>query len=357
MVPVMDADHGAELQATVREAVARKTPLRIIGGDSKKFYGRAATGTPLAVAEHRGIVHYEPSELIITARAGTPLAEIENTLAAHNQMLPFEPPHFGPTATLGGAIACGLSGPRRPYAGAARDFVLGVKIINGRGEILKFGGEVMKNVAGFDVSRLMTGALGTLGLLLEISLKVLPKPQHEITLAFACKAQEALVHITEWSGQTVPLSGACHDGARLYVRLSGSKSGVTASQQKLGGEVVADGEQFWRQVREHQHDFFKGDALLWRFSVPPAAPLLNLPGRLFIDWGGAQRWLKNPLPADVIRAAAAKLGGHVTLFRGGERIGQVFHPLSPALLALHKRLKNVFDQHGIFNPGRLYAEL
>ncbi len=352
----MNADHSAKLQATVREAVARKTPLRIIGGDSKKFYGRTATGTPLAVAEHRGIVHYEPSELIITARAGTPLVEIETALAAHGQMLPFEPPHFGPAATLGGAIACGLSGPRRPYAGAARDFVLGVKIINGRGEILKFGGEVMKNVAGFDVSRLMTGALGTLGLLLEISLKVLPKPRHELTLAFDCKAQQALARITEWSGQPVPLSGACHDGTRLYVRIEGGKSSVAAFRQKLGGDALPDGGRFWQQVREHSHDFFSGDGLLWRLSLPPTAPLLNLTGKLFLDWGGAQRWLKNPLPADVIRAATAKLGGHATLFRGGERVGQVFHPLSPALLALHQRLKRAFDPHGIFNPGRLYAE-
>ncbi len=352
----MDADRSAELQAAVHQAAAHKTPLQIVGGGSKKFYGRAATGTPLLIAQHRGIVHYEPGELIITARAGTPLAEIEAALAAHGQMLPFEPPHFGPTATLGGTIACGLSGPRRPYTGAARDFVLGVKIINGQGEILKFGGEVMKNVAGFDVSRLMVGALGTLGLLLEISLKVLPKPQHELTLAFACTAQQALTHITEWSAKPVPLSGACHDGARLMVRLSGSKSGVTAFQRKLRGEVVNDGEKFWQQLREHQHDFFKGDALLWRFSVPPATPLLNLPGQLFIDWGGAQRWLKNPLPADVIRASAIKLGGHATLFRGGERIGQVFHPLPATLLALHNRLKHAFDPHAIFNPGRLYVE-
>ena len=352
----MGADYSAEFQTVVREAVAHKTPLHIIAGGSKKFYGRVAAGTALPVAQHCGIVHYEPSELIITARAGTPLLEIEAALAAHGQMLPFEPPHFGPTATLGGTIACGLSGPRRPYAGAARDFVLGVKIINGQGEILKFGGEVMKNVAGFDVSRLMVGALGTLGLLLEISLKVLPKPQHELTLALECTAQQALIHFTAWSRQAVPLSGACHDGTRLHVRIEGSNSGVSTAQRKVSGEKLPDGAPFWQQVREHRHDFFKGDSLLWRFSVSPAAPLLNLPGQLFIDWGGAQRWLKNPLPADVIRASAVKLGGHATLFRGGERIGQVFHPLTPALLALHKRLKTAFDPHGIFNPGRLYVE-
>jgi glycolate oxidase FAD binding subunit len=308
------------------------------------------------VAEHRGIVHYEPSELIITARAGTPLTEIEAALAAHNQMLPFEPPHFGPTATLGGTIACGISGPRRPYTGAVRDFVLGVRLINGRGDLVKFGGEVMKNVAGFDVSRLMTGALGTLGPLLEVSLKVLPRPQHEITLTFTCTARQALARIRDWSAQPMPLSGACHDGTRLYVRLSGSSSGVTACQRKIGGDALPDDNQFWHKLREHQHDFFRGDGLLWRLSVPPAAPLLNLPGQSYLDWGGALRWLKNPLPADVIRASAAKLGGHATLFRGGERTGSVFHPLPPALLALHKRLKSSFDPHGIFNPGQLYPE-
>ncbi|MDP1707969.1 MAG: glycolate oxidase subunit GlcE [Gammaproteobacteria bacterium] len=352
----MQTDHSTELQAAVRAAITDKTPLRIVGGNSKRFYGRMTAGTPCAVAEHRGIVHYEPGELILTARAGTPLAEIEATLAAHNQMLPFEPPHFGPTATLGGTIACGIAGPRRPYTGAVRDFVLGVKLINGRGELVRFGGEVMKNVAGFDVQRLMVGALGTLGLLLEISLKVLPRPQHEITLSFTCTARQALTRITEWSAQPMPISGTCHDGTRLYARLSGSTSGVTACQRKIGGDILPDDKQFWYKLREHQHEFFKDDGLLWRLSVPPAAPLLNLPGQSFLDWGGALRWLKNPLPADVIRASATKLGGHATLFRGGERTGSVFHPLPPALLALHKRIKNSFDPHGIFNPGQLYSE-
>lgn len=352
----MQTDRSAELQAAVRAAMTDKTPLRIVGGNSKRFYGRATTGTPLSVAGHRGTVHYEPSELILTARAGTPLAEIEATLAAHNQMLPFEPPHFGPTATLGGTIACGISGPRRPYTGAVRDFVLGVKLINGRGEIVRFGGEVMKNVAGFDIQRLMVGALGTLGLLLEVSLKVLPKPQHETTVTFDCTARQALTRLMEWNTQPLPFSGASHDGTRLYVRLSGSASGVIACQRKIGGDVLPEGQQFWHKLREHQHDFFRDDGLLWRLSVPPAAPLLNLPGQSYLDWGGALRWLKNPLPADVIRASAVKLGGHATLFRGGERTGSVFHPLPPALLALHKRLKNAFDPHGIFNPGQLYPE-
>jgi glycolate oxidase FAD binding subunit len=352
-----DADHGAALVAAVQEALARKTPLQIRGGNSKAFYGRLPAGAPLSVANHRGILHYEPSELVMTARGGTRLAEIEAALDAHHQMLAFEPPHFGPGATLGGAIACGLSGPRRPYAGAVRDFVLGAKIINGRGEILKFGGEVMKNVAGFDAARLMAGALGTLGVLLEVSLKVVPKPLYEITLTRSCGAQQALETMTALACRPLPLSAACFSDDTLYLRLSGSESGVRAAQKKIGGDPLAGQETFWRQVREHTHDFFRGGTLLWRLSLPPAAPLLQLPGLLFIDWGGVQRWLRNPLPADVIRATAAKLGGYATLFRGGEHTGSVFHPLPPGLLALHKRLKNVFDPQGIFNPGRLYAEL
>ncbi|MEW6354534.1 MAG: glycolate oxidase subunit GlcE, partial [Pseudomonadota bacterium] len=328
----MDADIGKELQERVREAFARRAPLQISGGGSKNFYGRAPSGAPLQVGAHRGVIHYLPTELVITARAGTPLTEIETLLAEHRQMLPFEPPHFGPNATLGGAVACGLSGPRRPYSGALRDFVLGVKIINGKGDILRFGGQVMKNVAGFDVARLMAGALGTLGVLLEVSLKVLPRPEQEITLRRPDTAEQALRRMNAWAGQPLPLSAACFDGAHLYVRLSGTEGGLRAAREAIGGDPVPDGASFWEKLREQELRFFSDAARLWRLSLPPAAPPLHLPGEWFIDWGGAQRWLKNPLPAEVIRATAARLGGHATLFRDGERL-QVFHPLPPALLA------------------------
>lgn len=350
----MAADRSASLQDRVREAAAHKTPLHIMGGNTKHFYGRAINGTHLPVREHCGIISYQPSELVITARGGTPLAEIEAALGEHRQMLAFEPPHFGADATLAGAIACGLSGPRRPYAGAVRDFVLGVKILNGKGEVLKFGGEVMKNVAGFDVSRLMAGALGTLGVLLEISLKVLPKPQIELTLSFQTTAQEAIALLNILNAR--PLSAACHDGETLRVRLFGSDTAVRAAHQKIGGIVDDAGNAFWERVREHKHGFFNDSAPLWRLSAPPATLPLNLPGQWLIDWGGAQRWLKNPLPAEVIRETVTRLGGHATLFRNGERKGQVFHPLPPAMLAIHKRLKFAFDPHGILNPGRLYAD-
>ena len=351
-----DADCSAQIQATVQEAAATKTALCIHGGGSKNFYGRTRSGKPLDLRNHRGILNYQPSELIITARSGTPLAEIESVLAEHGQMLPFEPPHFGPTATLGGTVACGVSGPSRPSTGALRDFVLGVKIINGKGEILKFGGEVMKNVAGFDVSRLMAGALGTLGILLEISLKVLPRPQSTLTLSLQTSPHEAITLFNDWNSRPLPLSAACYDDGQLHVRLSGSDAAVQAAQQKIGGAVLHDGNVFWELMREHQHGFFNDNTPLWRLSVPPATPPLNLPGQWLVDWGGAQRWLKNPLPAEVIRETVARLGGHATLFRNGERKGQVFHPLPPAMLVIHKRLKYAFDPHGILNRGRLYAE-
>lgn len=349
-------DTSTTVQDIVRSAASNATPLCIVGSGSKTFYGRATDGQPLQLNAHRGIVDYEPSELVITARAGTPLTEIEAALAEHDQMLGFEPPHFGAGATLGGTLACGLSGPRRPYAGAARDFVLGMKIINGSGELLSFGGQVMKNVAGYDVSRLMVGTLGTLGVLLQASLKVLPRPAEELTLAREAEADEAIRTMNEWAGRALPLSACAYDGVRLYTRLSGAVTALHAARLKLGGEIIDAGVGFWASVRELRHDFFSSDTILWRLSVPPAAAPIDLPGQWFIDWGGAQRWLRSSAPADTIRAAAAQVGGHATLFRGGDR-DAVFHPLAAPLLAVQQRLKQCFDPHAILNPGRLYAQL
>ncbi len=353
----MNTDISASLQNTVREAAARGTPLQIIGSHSKHFYGHPSTGTPLSVREHSGIVSYEPTELVITARAGTALNEIEAALAEQNQMLCFEPPHFGPHATLGGTLACGFSGPRRPYAGAARDFVLGVKILTGKGEILTFGGQVMKNVAGFDVSRLMVGALGTLGILLEISLKVLPRSKLEETLIFEYTPTQAIEQMNVWAGKPFPLSAAAHDGEKMYLRLSGSATEVTAAHAKLGGDSIPDGTGFWQALRDHQHPFFQGGDPLWRLSLPAATPPLDLPGQWFLDWGGAQRWLRTNLPAQQVWQLAAQHGGSATLFRGGQGEQERFQPLSPALAAIHRRLKTAFDPLGILNPDRLYAGL
>jgi len=343
------ADIEQTLQEAVHAAFVTGTPLAICGSGTKRFYTGSATGTALTVTGHHGIVSYEPTELVITARAGTPLAEIEAALAVSNQMLGFEPPHFGPTATLGGTIACNLSGPRRPYAGSARDFILGTRIINGKGEVLKFGGQVMKNVAGFDVSRLMAGSHGTLGALLDISLKVLPKPAQEITLTFQMGADEAVRRMNTWAGQPLPLSAACHLGDTLYVRLSGTDKGVRAAHSKLGGEHDTRGAAFWQKLREHQLPFFAGEAPLWRLSVPPAAALLNLPGKWLLDWGGAQRWLRtNANEADIRRAAQAA-GGHAIAFRNAVRPNPL-HLSDPATSRLARDLQLAFDPSAIFNP-------
>ncbi len=351
-----DNDISKQLADAVKAAAAARTPLVTHGSGSKRFITGTVEGAPLDVTGHRGIVSYEPTELVITARAGTPLAEIEAALANQNQMLGFEPPGFGDTATLGGTIACGFSGPRRPYAGAARDFVLGTKIINGRGEILKFGGQVMKNVAGYDVARLMVGARGTLGALLEISLKVLPKPAKEITLAFQMPAGRAILAMNTWAGRPLPLSAACHWGGSLSIRLSGTESGVRAAHTQLGGEVVADGEAFWHRLREHRHDFFQDGAALWRLSVPPATPPLDIPGQWLLDWGGAQRWLKSDAPVEAIRATTEKAGGRAGWFRDSRQGRGTHAVLPPELRSLHRRLRQAFDPDGVFSRDRHFPD-
>lgn len=354
----MTSDLLMQLQEQVVSAAADGRQLDIQGGNSKHFLGRTPRGDPLSVSAHRGIISYEPKELVITARSGTPLEEIETALAERGQMLPFDPPHFGPSATLGGTIAVGLSGARRPYSGSARDFVLGTRVLNGKGEILKFGGEVMKNVAGYDVSRLMTGAMGTLGVLLDISLKVLPLPAKEKTLVFSGSANSALKQFNAWSAKPLPISAAACDGERAYVRLSGAATSVDATALTLAGEPLEADDIFWRKkMGEQQHAFFLGDQPLWRISLPAACPDGALPGKCLIDWGGALRWLRTDEDAEVIFNAVRKMGGHATLFRGGNRDDKVYQPLTPSILTIHQRLKRAFDPQGIFNPGRIYAEL
>jgi len=351
----MTDNNIAELLAeTVHAAAIARSPLAIHGGGSKCFLTGDIEGAVLDVTGHRGIVSYEPTELVITARAGTPLTEIEATLAAHDQMLGFEPPHYGPAATLGGTIACNLSGPRRPYSGAARDFVLGARIVNGKGEILKFGGQVMKNVAGYDASRLMAGSYGTLGVLLDISLKILPKPAQESTLMFEMNADEAIRKMNTWAGQPLPLSAACHLGDTLYVRLSGTDTGVRAAHIKLGGELDTRATAFWQELREHQLLFFAGEAPLWRLSVPAAAPLLDLPGKCLLDWGGAQRWLRTTVDEADIHRAAEATGGHATPWRIAGRKRSTRAPtVTSARLA--RELRRAFDPSAIFNPTLSHA--
>jgi glycolate oxidase FAD binding subunit len=339
---------------TIARAAADRAPLRLRGGGTKDFYGARLDGEPLDTRAYHGVVSHDPTELVVTARAGTSLLELERTLAQCGQMLAFEPPHFGPGATVGGCVASGLSGPRRAYAGAVRDFVLGVRMMDGRGQDLRFGGQVMKNVAGYDVSRLMAGALGTLGLLLEVSFKVLPLPKAEVSLRFEMDERGAIETMNRWAGKPLPVSATCWHEGILTVRLSGAEAGVAAAWEKLGGETVADGAAFWASVREQTHPLFRGSDPLWRLSLKSTAPPLALPGRQLIEWGGALRWLVSPAPAQALREAAAKAGGHATLFRGHDKSASVFHPLPGPLFQLHLRLKQAFDPAGIFNPGRMY---
>lgn len=344
----MQADISQVLQERVLKAISQRSPIHIVGSGSKSFLRPAQSGEMVSMLGHCGVVYYEPSELVITARAGTPLLDIEALLASHGQMLAFEPPHFGDGGTLGGAIASGLSGPRRPYTGSARDFVLGVRMINGQGEILRFGGEVMKNVAGFDLSRLMTGSLGSLGILLEVSLKVLPQSDTEETRLFECSESEAIARMNTWAGQSLPLSGAFFASGQLHLRLSGSVATIRAAASKLGGELLADGAGLWQGLRDHRQHFFLDDTPLWRLSVPAATPPLALPGACLLDWGGAQRWLKSEANSDTVRAAATQAGGHASLFRGGDPQTERVHPMPQAMTALQQRIKTAFDPHGLF---------
>ena len=353
----MTDDHDASdaLKAAVLKALEDGSSLNIVGGNSKAFIGREPTGTTLAVSEHRGIVDYEPTELVVTARGGTRLSELENTLAASGQMLAFEPPHFSPDATIGGTLAAGLSGPRRPYAGSARDFVLGATLLNGKGECLSFGGQVMKNVAGYDLSRLMVGAMGTLGVLLEVSLKVLPLPGEERTLSFEMDGPTAVSRMNELAATPLPISAAGYVDHRLSIRISGTELGVKATGQKLGGEEI-DGKQWWRGIREQTHPAFSGAGTLWRLSVPSATEHDATVAPEVIDWGGALRWVCSSLEPTRIREQTNALGGHAWAFRTTDRQSDVFHPLTRPLVSLHRRLKEAFDPQGLFNRGRMYAD-
>jgi len=358
MDPALDA-----LTTRIRAASTSAMPLRIRGGGTKDFYGGALEGDVISTGVYAGIIDYEPTELVITARAGTSLAAIESAMKARGQMLAFEPPHFGSGSTVGGAIASGLAGPRRPYSGAVRDLVLGIKVIDGAGEHLTFGGQVMKNVAGFDVSRLMTGALGTLGVITEVSLKCLPMPRAEATIAFDCSADEANRRVNEWGGQPLPLSATCFHDGRLSVRLSGAQPAVDAALTKLGGKAVVEADPFWASVRDHSHRFFVECATsgnpLWRLSVRQTAPYTDFGGDQLIEWGGGLRWLaaNDRVDPGKLRTWCAAQGGHATLFRAEAKTVDVFHPLEPAMLALHRRLKAVFDPQNIFNRGRFVSGL
>jgi glycolate oxidase FAD binding subunit len=345
-------DASAELLQQVEHALHSHVPLRIQGGNSKAYLGRDVRGQLLDTRAHRGIVTYDPTELVITARAGTPLAELNAALDAAGQMLPCEPPHSNDGATLGGMVAAGLSGPRRPWAGSVRDYVLGTRVITGHGKHLRFGGEVMKNVAGYDLSRLMAGSFGCLGLLTEVSLKVLPKPRHSLSIALEMSSEDALLKLAEWGQQPIPISAASHEGQRLHLRLEGGEGSVIAAHERLGGELID--ASYWNELNAHRLAFFSDIRPLWRLSLPTNTGPLTLPGEQLIDWGGALRWLKSSAEAKTIRAIAEQAGGHATCYDNSD---QPFQPLPTALLRYQQSLKTQLDPLGIFNPGRMYAEI
>jgi FAD/FMN-containing dehydrogenase len=363
----MDSRTAALRRLTERVVSAgqRRAPLQICGGGTKSFYGGALRGEVLETRELAGITSYEPTELVVTALAGTRLEDLEAELARGGQCLPFEPPRFDTGGTVGGMVAAGLSGPARPSVGGLRDHLLGASLLDGAGEMLTFGGQVMKNVAGYDVSRVLAGSMGILGLLCEVSLKVMPLPAATATLCFEMDETTALAQLNRWAGQPLPLSASSWHQDRLHVRLAGAKAAVASVCRRLGGTELEPGaaRDWWRDIRDQHHAFFDLDGALaqgeslWRVSVPDTARPLALPGGQFIEWGGALRWLRSAAPAALIRATATAAGGHATLFRAADKSAGVFTALSPPLLAIHRRLKESFDPSGIFNPGRLYPEL
>ena len=351
--PLSGQDDTARLVDAVRSAAANSQTLRIHGGNSKAFLGRPVQGQALDTRSHAGIVRYDPAELVITVRAGTPVAQLNSLLAQNNQHLPPEAPDFNGRATIGGMVASALAGPRRPWSGSVRDHVLGCRVIDGQGKHLRFGGEVMKNVAGYDFSRLLAGSHGCLGLITEVSLKVLPVPRKVCSLALDMDAAAAMTLLAQWRQQALPISGAFHYQQRLYIRLEGGEAGVAAARAQLGGEATEP--DIWADLRELRLGFFNTKLPLWRLSMPWLAPLSTLPGETLLDWAGAQRWLASNAPAPAIRSAAAALGGHATCFSSGDH--SPFHPLPPALMRFHQNLKKQVDPKGIFNIGRMYPGL
>jgi len=372
-IPTNDSPQG--LIDQVRTAMADRTPLRITGGGTKNFYGEATAGRPLDVGEWTGIVSHEPTELVITVRSGTPLAEVQGALAQKGQHLPFDPPRLGAGSTIGGVVASGLAGPARATVGGVRDFVLGAQFVDGQGHWLTFGGQVMKNVAGYDISRALAGSMGTLGVITHLSLKVLPVAPAEATLVFRLGQHEALEQLHRWGGQPLPLNASCWvrdetapDAPELlFVRLRGAVAAVEAACERMLREV-AGGQRMdntqaaadWDACRDHALPFFRPvapDLCLWRLSVPQTAPMLELPYPQLVEWQGAQRWLWAPASAaPALRAAAAAVQGHATLFRPGADGApgvRRFDAESPALQAITRRLREAFDPHGIFNPGRM----
>ena len=357
----------AHLVEQIQAARAQRRPLDIRGGSTKAFYGGEPVGEPLDVRPLAGISSYEPSELVVTVRAGTPLSELEAALADKGQCLPFEPPRFADGGTVGGMVAAGLAGPTRAAVGGVRDYVLGATLLNGKAELLSFGGTVMKNVAGYDVSRVLAGSMGIFGVICEVSLKVLPVPPASVTVRLQMDAGTAIPRLNEWGGQPLPLHASAWWDGMLVLRLAGAAAAVQAARARIGGELIepAAAWPFWQGLRDHRDEFFigaakavEGGANLWRLSVPATAGPLKLSGEQLLEWGGAQRWICTSAPATTLRDVAAAVGGHAVLFRTRDKSAtDTFAPPKAPLDRIHTELKRAFDPDGLFNPGRLLPGL
>jgi len=359
-MPIKDNDISQDLELFVKESIAARMPFAIHGGGSKDFYGNPVNAGPLDITAHTGIVSYDPTELCITVRAGTRLNELESLLAEHQQVLPFEPPQYTDKATIGGAIAAGISGPRRAYSGSVRDAILGVQIINGEGEIVNFGGQVMKNVAGYDLSRLMVRSLGTLGLILNVSIRVIPKPEKDLSLSFEASQEDALAFFQDLRLKLLPVTATLWKDGRVYIRFSASEKILQSTHQKMTSEHKLDEtsitDDFWQNIRDHKDDFFTlSDKPLWRLSLPPTSDnIVRINDPQLIEWGGAQRWVNSNAPANIIQSIASSRGGYATAFKRQLPGTAVFPALEPQLLQLHRQLKRKMDPHGLFNPNRMY---
>lgn len=359
---IVNSDNTHKLLEQIQAAYSAKQALLISGGGSKAFYGNQVAGEILSSRGHSGIIEYQPSELVVTVRSGTLLSELEAELNANKQMLAFEPPQHSASTTIGGVIACGLSGPRRAASGAARDFILGTTIINGKAEKLKFGGQVMKNVAGYDAARLMVGAQGTLGLLLDISIKVLPMPGSEISLRLNIALATAIKQIRQWLKQGLPITASCYLNDTLSIRLGSTHSAVKHSINMVNRDYETEEvtNDFWLQIKNQKHDFFKKSPTLWRCSQQTTTPIFENPEQQLLEWNGALRWIHSD---ENLHEIAALHQGHAQRYRlavhgpAEQSINNIFQPLSPALLKIHQRLKQAFDPYNILNPGRLYAKL
>ena len=341
----------------IREAYENKKRLFVRGSGSKAFFIKPEEGqVVLDAADYNGIISYEPSELVITVRCGTSLRAVESMLASRGQQFPFEAPGYGPVATVGGMVASGFSGPRRAFSGAVRDALLGVKMINGKGEVLEFGGQVIKNVAGYDVTRLMCGAFGSLGMLLELSLKVVPKPPVECTFRKTVGIDQAYTEMTRLRCALTSITGLAYDDGQLYMRVAGSEATLRHIGQDFGGELLYDADSWWRALREHELQFFTDPRCLWRISLPPAAAALDLPGDSLIDWAGGLRWLYSDAPAEDVHLAVKNAGGHACAFRNAP-IGQArYAPLDDITHMLSRRLQDSFDPGRVFAGNQLFAE-